>query len=81
MLCCVLVESYLHPLDFIQCDKTVLSNIRCHYGSYLRHHGNNLPSYFHYLCVITSSTAANKAQVVESGHLVLDGGRSVAKLS
>lgn len=31
--------------------------------------------------VITSATAANEAQVVESGHLVLDGGRGVAKLS
>lgn len=34
-----------------------------------------------YLCVCTSSTAANKAQVIESGHLILDGGRGVAKLS
>lgn len=31
--------------------------------------------------VRTSSTAAHKAQVVESGYLVLDGGRGVAELS
>lgn len=33
------------------------------------------------VCVCTSSAAAHKAQVVESGHLVLEGGRGVTKLS